>query len=87
MVQLIQLAPLSDFFFGGEATFGQGQNQHYFVRSNPWPQQTTLLGMLRYELLKSAPLAFDLAKDKINFEAKLNGKTVIPITLEIKHVN
>jgi CRISPR-associated protein Cmr3 len=65
MVQLIQLAPLSDFFFGGEATFGQGQNQHYYVRSNPWPQQTTLLGMLRYELLKSAPLAFDLAKDKI----------------------
>lgn len=29
----------------------------------------------------------NLAKDKINFEAKLNGKTVIPITLEIKHVN
>lgn len=29
----------------------------------------------------------NLAKDKITFEAKLNGKTVIPITLEIKHVN
>jgi C1A family cysteine protease len=29
----------------------------------------------------------NLAKDKISFEAKLNGKTVVPITLEIKHVN
>ena len=29
----------------------------------------------------------NLTKDKINFEAKLNGKSVIPITLEIKHVN
>jgi hypothetical protein len=31
--------------------------------------------------------SINLAKDKINFEAKLSGKTVIPITLEIKHVN
>jgi C1A family cysteine protease len=28
-----------------------------------------------------------LIKDKISFDAKLNDKTVIPITLEIKHVN
>jgi hypothetical protein len=31
--------------------------------------------------------SINLAKDKISFDAKLNGKTVIPITLEIKHVN
>lgn len=27
------------------------------------------------------------AKDKISFEANLNGKTLVPITLQIKHVN
>jgi hypothetical protein len=31
--------------------------------------------------------SINLAKDKISFDAKLNGKMVIPITLEIKHVN
>ena len=69
MTQLIELTPLTDFFFGGEATFGQDANRHYFVRSNLWPQQTSLLGMLRYELLKSEPLAFDLVKDKITNKA------------------
>jgi len=65
MTQLIELTPLADFFFGSEATFGQGDNRHYYVRSKLWPQQTTLLGMLRYELLKSEPKAFDVAKDEI----------------------
>lgn len=70
MTQLIELTPLSDFFFGGEATFGQGGNRYYFIRSNLWPQQTSLLGMLRYELLKSEPLAFDLAQDRITNKAE-----------------
>lgn len=70
MTKLIELTPLADFFFGGEATFGQGQNRHYFVRSNLWPQQTSLLGMLRYELLKSEPIAFDLAKNEVSNEAE-----------------
>jgi CRISPR-associated protein Cmr3 len=47
---LITLKPLSPFFFGGENTFGE-DNANYFVHSNYLPQQTTLLGMLRYELL------------------------------------
>lgn len=70
MTQLIELTPLTDFFFGGEATFGQDENRHYFVRSNLWPQQTSLLGMLRYELLKSEPRAFDLAQDKVTNKAE-----------------
>lgn len=65
MTKLIELTPLTDFFFGGEATFGQEANRHYFVRSNLWPQQTSLLGMLRYELIKSEPRAFDLVQDMI----------------------
>ncbi|MCY1634985.1 type III-B CRISPR module-associated Cmr3 family protein [Marinifilum sp. D737] len=53
----IQLIPQGSFFFGNENTFGDN-NQNYFVRSNYFPQQTSLLGMLRYELLKSSPEVF-----------------------------
>lgn len=48
---LIKLTPLDSFFFGGEVTFGQS-NEDYFVRSIMFPQQTTLFGMLRFHLLK-----------------------------------
>ena len=48
---LIQLQPLGNFFFGGERTFGD-DNLQYFVRSRYFPQQTTLLGMLRYKILE-----------------------------------
>lgn len=47
---LIKLLPLTPYFFGGENTFGE-DSTNYFVRSNYLPQQTTLLGFLRYELL------------------------------------
>ncbi|HOY32221.1 MAG TPA: type III-B CRISPR module-associated Cmr3 family protein [Bacteroidales bacterium] len=47
---LITLKPLTPYFFGGENTFGDGKI-NYFARSNYLPQQTTLLGMLRHELL------------------------------------
>ncbi len=66
-IQLITLAPLSDFFFGNERTFGQ-DNSHYYAKSDKFPQQTSLLGMLRYELLKSSPNLFDLGKDKVSNE-------------------
>lgn len=47
---LIKLTPLTPYFFGGENTFGDGKI-NYFARSNYLPQQTTLLGMLRHQLL------------------------------------
>ncbi|MDP2061227.1 MAG: type III-B CRISPR module-associated Cmr3 family protein [Flavobacteriaceae bacterium] len=50
----IDLVPLERFFFGGENTFGEKNSENYYVRSNYYPQQTTLLGTLRYLLLKSA---------------------------------
>lgn len=64
-IHLIQLIPLGEFFFGGEDTFGPGSNRHYFVRSRLFPQQTSLLGLLRYELLKSEATIFDLAADQV----------------------
>jgi hypothetical protein len=72
--KLIRLTPLNDFFFGGENTFGQ-DNTNYYVKSNYFPQQTSLLGMLRYELLKSDPDAFDLARDKVT--NKTNAEKLI----------
>lgn len=48
--KLITLKPLTPFFFGGENTFGE-DNVNYFAKSNYLPQQTTLLGLIRYELL------------------------------------
>lgn len=64
-IHLIQLTPLGEFFFGGEDTFGPDTNRHYFVRSRLFPQQTSLLGLLRYELLKSEAAVFDLTADRI----------------------
>lgn len=58
---LITLAPEELFFFGSEQTFGDGTNVNYYARSNPFPQQTTLLGMLRKQVLIQA----DIYKEKV----------------------
>ena len=48
------LEPLAPFFFGGERTFGKRgdeRNGSYLARSEYFPQQSALLGMLRRELM------------------------------------
>ncbi len=58
----ITLEPIDWFFFGGEQTFDNGVTQSFIARSNRMPQQTTLLGMVRYQLLKKKlllPLTHD----------------------------
>jgi len=47
-----RLSPLDRFFFGDERSFGAANNSNYYVQSRQWPQQTTLLGTLRFELLR-----------------------------------
>lgn len=47
----IDLRPMDMFFFGGEHHFGEGEDANYFVRSNYFPQQSGVLGMLRHQLL------------------------------------
>ncbi|MDX2246833.1 MAG: type III-B CRISPR module-associated Cmr3 family protein [Bacteroidia bacterium] len=49
---LVKLRPLSSYYFGGELGFGGGDSRNYLVRSRKWPQQTGLLGMVRYLLLQ-----------------------------------
>lgn len=48
---LVKLFPHDKFFFGGENTFGFGHQANYFVKSNYFPQQTGVLGLVRYQLL------------------------------------
>jgi CRISPR-associated protein Cmr3 len=48
---LIKFTPIEKFFFGGEQTFGCLKNINYYGKSNSFPQQTTILGTLRKEIL------------------------------------
>lgn len=50
---LVKLTPMEKFFFGQKNTFEE-DNVNYFVRSSHFPQQTSLLGLLRYQLLLDA---------------------------------
>lgn len=45
------LRPTRCFYFGNERTLGPN-NSDYYVVSNLFPQQTTLLGVLRYKILE-----------------------------------
>ena len=47
---LVTLTPHNKFFFGGEKTLGT-DNQNYLVESRYFPQQTSVLGFIRYQLL------------------------------------
>jgi CRISPR type III-B/RAMP module-associated protein Cmr3 len=49
---LITLKPMDWFFFGGERTHGEGDKSDYLAKSNHFPQQSAILGLLRYQLLK-----------------------------------
>lgn len=51
---IIRLKPLGSYFFGGENTFGEGtgDSYNYFARSETMPQTSTIIGMLRYEILR-----------------------------------
>ncbi len=54
---LVKIKPLGNYFFGSENTFSgidkakNSKIKNYLVRSRKYPQQTTLLGFLRYLLL------------------------------------
>jgi hypothetical protein len=53
----VNLLPLGPYFFGQELIAEQGNRQNYFKRSAAFPQQSTLLGMLRHQILLQHGLA------------------------------
>lgn len=68
---LITLTPLGKFYFGGDATFRINDKKFdeeyssYIIESRKFPQQTSLLGMLRYLLLSHDSEAFDIRTERI----------------------
>lgn len=76
----IKLTPVDTFFFGGEKHIEKDGKleTNYFVESNLYPQQTTLLGLLRYYLLLKNPSVFQnnkIIKDKRTDAAKIIGSS------------
>lgn len=51
---LVKLKPLEKFFFGQKHKFNEDDSVNYYLRSARFPQQTALLGLLRYQYLQYA---------------------------------
>lgn len=76
---LITLSPIDKFFFGGDMTFPIGKNEKdefnskyssYIIKSSYFPQQTSLIGMLRFLLLSNSSFFKD---GKISDKIKAAG--------------
>ncbi|MBO5613933.1 MAG: hypothetical protein J5905_05445 [Prevotella sp.] len=75
----ITLTPVDKFFFGGDMTFQVGNNEKlnsqfksYIIESLMFPQQTSLLGMLRFLILRNAGRDV-FNNDKIVNQTKANA--------------
>lgn len=69
----VTLKPLEPYFFGSERKLGDGTGEvgsSYFIRSEYVPQQATLLGMIRFFLLKQS----GNVQDDYQIDEKLIGK-------------
>lgn len=75
MIQKIWLQPLGKFFFGGESSFKENNQENrrrtYILHSRYYPQQTSALGLIRNQLLLQNGLLQDNSKQiKDNDSAK-----------------
>lgn len=81
----IRLEPAGKFFFGGDMTFPIGSDKDkkndpykdhnqkfssYIIHSNYFPQQTSILGMLRFLVLSHSNDVFDVDKQVIKEDKK-----------------
>jgi CRISPR-associated protein Cmr3 len=61
---LVKIKPVEHFFFGVEKVGNLGNRKPYFLETTEFPQQTSILGLLRYLLLlKEDKLGSNLASD------------------------
>lgn len=80
---LITLTPMGKFFFGGDMRFGIGNESHdkqyysYIIHSSMMPQQTSLLGMLRFLLLSNNEDLFDSRANHIKAGKKTQADELI----------
>lgn len=84
---LVRLTPIDAYFFGGEVTFGDNKNQNYLVKSNYLPQQSALLGLMRYEILRQNDMLFGEGKniDKNKVEKLIGAKGFDPTQPAASH--
>lgn len=96
----VRLKPLGKYFFGSEKGFNNSglriteKNKSYYIKSENIPQQTSILGMLRFEILKQYELLnpggefkvkkYDLYDEK---EHKLMKKIIGPKSFDIEESN
>ena len=87
----VELTPLEPYFFAGERSFGFGKEKkknynNYFIRSEILPSQTTLLGTLRYVILKRMYLLSDqnsqTSQELINQQAFYVGQSSFDMSLQ-----
>jgi CRISPR-associated protein Cmr3 len=69
----ITLKPLAPFYFGQELGYELGNKNNYFQHSALFPQQTALLGLLRYQVLLQEGL-IPFTRDKEIDAQKLIGE-------------
>lgn len=75
---LVKLTPLGKYFFGGDMTFKSNREEgnddekygSYIIHSFKTPQQTSLLGMMRFLLLSNDAEAFDVNSNRIENKDK-----------------
>ena len=79
---LLKIKPLGNFFFGNERKFNADGKVNYLVKSNQYPQQTTLLGMLRFMMLQQdEALAGEHGFKENHDEAYGNIECISPVFL------
>lgn len=82
---LVRLTPIDAYFFGGEVTFGDNlATQNYRVRSNYLPQQSAVLGLMRYEILRQNGCLFENKPEKEDVENLVGSKGFDPIQSQIQ---
>lgn len=86
MRYLVTLKPVGSYFFGGEVTLGDGTTQNYNVSSNILPQTASLLGLMRYEILRQNNLlSYDASnKEVLGKVEKLIGEGGFSLSEERK---
>lgn len=84
-----KLKPLGEYFFGGERNFGFGNTERekseYFIRSEEVPNQSTLLGMLRFMILKKEGQlneTWKISQEQREIQNTLIGKEGFSINLD-----
>lgn len=74
---LVKLIPIGKFFFGGDMQFGingkDGEFSSYIIESSKMPQQTSLLGMMRFLLLSNNPDLFDIKDNCIKKDVSVDS--------------